>query len=899
MDNQKINQEESALGNLQVNSMPSQPSGFVPNSQNTSPVQPARSADPLGQSLGVSTAKVMSEPSIPAPLIGQQSFRSRLNLKLAILLSLVILLFGGGAYAWFFTDLKYKLPWFTPSEDKLVAMMYEKLSQLDGADFALTYKLSVGERDADVKVDEKKVSTREAGIRASSLQSRLSYSYQSAIRSCFTQSLSLQAFAGQNCDGSINAKPKAGEFFCQQSTDANIVDDLEDYDYGGLYGDQWVDLSDYEWEYDGACTSDPVAKTYSFSLSSTYNDDKITCDEKKCTWNNEDLMDFDNGDSAMNLDLLFGSYLDGLEDYVSSNFKLEATLSGSGFSLKDRAEEKKQLPDVGLGVDAQAELGSMNAKIKLEAKVIDDNIFYKISDFPFTDITQGYEDQWIKVDADDDIWINSMLPHFSDEQNKAIIDFRNFVAKTNDYNVLTFDFSGDYIEKDGLKMPVFTVNFIPENVPNWLQDLRDLYAKNQSISGVEVASKQYTEEEKAKIVTKVTELMNNIKMKATLHPGTGDLMNLTFDFRIIPSADSKKFAGKQFNSSLSVDVWNHNKPTSPQVPDNFVEQSEIERERLGYSKEAYQDIKQAKRIERIRQDLLSYYNEHKAWPQKLSEASSSIVDYNTGKEYPYQILGSNYLITYQMSDVEQKAEPKISDSYYFGYTSKIRGFGANGFTQTQEFWDKGENKADRYSPVAHKYTTTRQWLVNDTVHYDLDVLEAISQAKMVYSLGRQIESFYTKNNRYPDDLDELNKQSSTNDDYFGSSDFLSSSLGRKKYFCEDLLSAQPCQYEKNGSSYTLKVSYKLSADNIDQKILDYNKYSMTTFQAGINTYDPSNITKNLSIKNSSDLDRDGLIDTQEKIYGTDVNKPDTDGDGYLDGEEVKNGYNPNGPGKLK
>jgi hypothetical protein len=50
---------------------------------------------------------------------------------------------------------------------------------------------------------------------------------------------------------------------------------------------------------------------------------------------------------------------------------------------------------------------------------------------------------------------------------------------------------------------------------------------------------------------------------------------------------------------------------------------------------------------------------------------------------------------------------------------------------------------------------------------------------------------------------------------------------------------------------------------------------------------------------SVDTDNDGLFDKEEiEIYHTNPLNPDTDGDGYLDGEEVRNGYNPNGPGKL-
>lgn len=908
MDNQTSRKEGQVLGDLQVNSMPSIANGPVSGSQEQK--QTPSSVMSSTAHLGEAPLALREQSTNPAPIdqilqsrasASRRLSLSRFNLKLVILLVLIFLLFGGGAYAWFFTNLKYKLPWFTPSEDQLVVLMYEKLSKLDGADFALTYKLSVGDRDKDVKIDEKKVSAREASIRASSLKSRLSYSYKSNISDCFSEALSLEAFGGQNCDGSTNAKPKAGEFFCVKPVNTNASSDfgfdtLEDYNYDEFSFNRWMDLSDYEWEYDGACTADLAKKTYSFSLSSTYNDDKITCDEKTCIWNNENLVGFDNDNSLMDFDLLFGSYMSGLEDYISSNFSLEATLSGSGFSLKDRAEEQKQLPDVGLGFDGKAELGSMSGKIKLEAKVIDDDIFYKVSDFPFTDITQGYEDRWIKVDADDDIWVNSAIPRFSANQNQAIIDFRNFVAKTNDYNVLTFDFSGDYLEKDGLKLPVFGVNLVPENVPAWLQDLRDLYDKSKSSDGSMTEKKQYTEEEKAKIVTKVQELMLNMKIKTALHPGTGDLMNLTIDFRLMPSADSKKFIDKQFNSSLSVDLWNHNQPTAPKIPDNFVEQSEIEREQLGYSKEAYQDIKQAKRVNRIRQDLLSYYNKNKVWPKKLSEASRSIIDYNTGQEYPYQLIGSNYFITYQMSDVEQKADPKKMGEYYFGYGDEIGGFGQNSLTRNREFWDKGENKADRYSPVAHKYTNTRQWVLGNELYHDTDVMETLAQAKMVKSLGDKLAAFYAKNKYYPENLDELNKQSSTND-------YFDTSFSTKQYYCEDLVLAEPCEYQKQGDTYVLKVNYKLSVDNIAPDIISYNKYNITSFVSGLNQYDALSIQKdlvsNIMLDEYRDSDGDGLTDAQEKIYGTDPNNPDTDGDGYLDGEELINGYDPNGPGKLK
>lgn len=48
-----------------------------------------------------------------------------------------------------------------------------------------------------------------------------------------------------------------------------------------------------------------------------------------------------------------------------------------------------------------------------------------------------------------------------------------------------------------------------------------------------------------------------------------------------------------------------------------------------------------------------------------------------------------------------------------------------------------------------------------------------------------------------------------------------------------------------------------------------------------------------------DTDSDGLTDYEEiMVWKTNALNPDTDGDGYPDGSEIKNGYNPNGQGKL-
>lgn len=71
----------------------------------------------------------------------------------------------------------------------------------------------------------------------------------------------------------------------------------------------------------------------------------------------------------------------------------------------------------------------------------------------------------------------------------------------------------------------------------------------------------------------------------------------------------------------------------------------------------------------------------------------------------------------------------------------------------------------------------------------------------------------------------------------------------------------------------------------------------------INTKSEQNQVENIQSSSYSktlleDSDYDGLTDKEEIKYKTDLNNPDTDKDGYLDGEEVKNGYNPNGNGKI-
>lgn len=78
-------------------------------------------------------------------------------------------------------------------------------------------------------------------------------------------------------------------------------------------------------------------------------------------------------------------------------------------------------------------------------------------------------------------------------------------------------------------------------------------------------------------------------------------------------------------------------------------------------------------------------------------------------------------------------------------------------------------------------------------------------------------------------------------------------------------------------------------DEIINEPIDTDKDGLTDereLELGLNT-------------DSADTDEDGLSDKDEvDIYMTDPFNMDTDGDGFLDGSEVKQGYDPNGPGRL-
>ena len=113
----------------------------------------------------------------------------------------------------------------------------------------------------------------------------------------------------------------------------------------------------------------------------------------------------------------------------------------------------------------------------------------------------------------------------------------------------------------------------------------------------------------------------------------------------------------------------------------------------------------------------------------------------------------------------------------------------------------------------------------------------------------------------------------------------------------DLIDEQNVNSEANlGTEIDASQAESETATGQDTVETEAETQLVDTDQDGLTDNEEGIIGTNI---NSPDTDKDGLFDREEvKVYLTDPLNPDTDNDGYLDGDEVKNGYNPNGPGRL-
>lgn len=80
-------------------------------------------------------------------------------------------------------------------------------------------------------------------------------------------------------------------------------------------------------------------------------------------------------------------------------------------------------------------------------------------------------------------------------------------------------------------------------------------------------------------------------------------------------------------------------------------------------------------------------------------------------------------------------------------------------------------------------------------------------------------------------------------------------------------------------------------------------YNLNLFEnanyANVNANINLNINSNINASVGKDTDQDGLTDLEEALFKTNSQLKDSDNDGYLDSQEAKNGYNPNGSGRIE
>lgn len=87
-----------------------------------------------------------------------------------------------------------------------------------------------------------------------------------------------------------------------------------------------------------------------------------------------------------------------------------------------------------------------------------------------------------------------------------------------------------------------------------------------------------------------------------------------------------------------------------------------------------------------------------------------------------------------------------------------------------------------------------------------------------------------------------------------------------------------------------------NSNNNENENANTNDNENTNSNSNSNTN--ANTNTSAEVEMAEDEDIDGLTLEEEKLYGTEIDKPDTDKDGFKDGSEIINGYNPAGEGTL-
>jgi|GEM_PF-2014853 len=721
------------------------------------------------------------------------------------LIILVFLLLAGGAYAYFFTNIRYRIPWLRPNHEELINMMYQNFADLKGMDFSVYYEISVGDRDPDAKVPDSKRSRYEekrVGYQVSSALSSVYY----GVNFCQSDNKDLQYTAGNNCNGL--EKPVAGQVICEGSNT------------------KWPDLSKYEgWEYD-VCNSNIASSTFSILAKTNFNDDKVTCSQGNyCLFEAaDDNLGVESNDA---LDFLSGDWWDEafyeMEESIPKNFKANLTITGKG--LADVEEDK--LPNFELGVDGAGKFGSMSMLLNAEARVVDEYIYYKVNEFPFLDITKGHMGEWIQTDESEDMW-GEFVPEAQEANKKLEENFSDFIADTAKYDVLEFVATGEEMDVEGIPAILFDVNVKAENVPAWLETVNKIARESgeeEDSALLQMTKESFSEEEKTKLVEKINKVLENLKFSAALNPLDGHLMYIGAKARLLPPADSKQFGNKQFNFIIEMRMWNQNNPSKIEAPEQYVSQDEIEREELDLSVEEYGDYKQSQRVENIREKLNKYHIENKKFPSELSEVTR-LNDYNTGKAYKYEVKDGNYYLTYAMNTTPENNNSIDDDWGVYSFDKVSMNMGWDSILGSYYLWHQGDNVADRYTPVFDRYQKSNEHAEGDASDYD--VIEAINQSNLIYNTRERLFDYYRKYSKYPNSIEELAKEYKPSYYSYG---YLPTG-----YLCEDLSKNSWCDYNalENNQAFELKVTFGIDSSMLSSDVQSENR--LPHFTKGENSF---------------------------------------------------------------
>ncbi|MDZ7798083.1 MAG: hypothetical protein U5L76_00520 [Patescibacteria group bacterium] len=735
-----------------------------------------------------------------SPSFADEKLRKKFSWKLAALISGLVLIIGGFC-AVYFTDLKYKIPFFQAEESELVGMMYERFKEFKSSDFTMNFLVEVADR---------------------------------------TDKFS-----------KLNKKSNFG---------INLIN--------------------------------PAKAITSYTIEDITTNIGLEKTNENSNSANSDMLSFFSGETFEEYEKKIGMYLAG-------ESRLNLTFSGSGFDLS-KVKEKNELPDVEMVVNGDFKTDSMTMLIDLAGKLIKDNVYYKVSEFPYIDITQGHQGEWIKASSMNEE-INDFVSKVEEKGEDFINKARDFISKTRDKKLLIFKQTGNKVKIEGIEAPEFEVEINSEVVPDWIKSIQNDNSNTNISKIINISQKELTQEEENEIKQKIEKAMKNIRIKVALHPGTGDLMQLSFNSRIVPPEDLKIYKDKQINMGFTVKMWNHNNPSKVKVPSSYVDADEIEREKLGLSKEAYRDRKQAEKVLFIREKLMEYYIENKKFPDKLSKVTRNTKDLNTEKDYIYEVKGNNYSLEYNMNDVEQ--EPKPSEKEYTSYgilysTNSKEGIGINSITNEKNEWRKGKNIADRYSPITDQIKEKSNFVKKGVEKSNYDVLVAKEQSKIVHRTKDLLSRYKAKYETFPETINKLEEAVNNNEIYY-----YDKSDG---YMCEDLLKGEFCQYmtENDNKTYKFDINFDLGIEDISSEASLSFRHSLDEFVSGKNTFIGGSNFSNTNINTNSnnvdmdnDGDGDGIKDIIESYLGSNKYKKDTDGDGYDDKTEYYGGYNIMGEGK--